>query len=272
MSNPALLTIPAVGYLLTGALMLVRQLARTEAFARAARLLLWLSLGGHLGLLVVRLWPAPAAPFTGAREFAVVLSALLVIAYLLTARLLRGPGIAGLVLGIAGLGLLLTAPTLHPLPDAAPAILMSPWLLLHVPLVLLASLMYAMAGSGGAMYLLVSSLLKARRPSAISRNMPTLESLERFAHRMAEIGFPLLTAGLMAGMVWSHGVWGELLPETPKQMLAVVSWGIYAAYFHARLVRGIRGRTCAWLLVAGFLAIVAGLLVPAVTRGPHRFL
>jgi ABC-type transport system involved in cytochrome c biogenesis permease subunit len=89
---------------------------------------------------------------------------------------------------------------------------------------------------------------------------------------MAEIGFPLLTGGIMAGMVWSHEVWGQLIPETPKQLLALVTWGIYAAYFHARLARGVRGRFCAWLLVIGFAVVVAGLLVPLFTAGPHKFI
>ena len=35
------------------------------------------------------------------------------------------------------------------------------------------------------------------------------------------------------------------------RLLALVAWGIYAAYFHARMARGVRGRFCAWLLVAG---------------------
>ena len=89
---------------------------------------------------------------------------------------------------------------------------------------------------------------------------------------MAEIGFPLLTAGILAGMVWSHDVWGQLLPETPKQMIALASWAIYAAYFHARLVRGMRGRLCAWLLVAGLALVVLGLVAPIFTGGPHKFM
>jgi ABC-type transport system involved in cytochrome c biogenesis permease subunit len=55
-------------------------------------------------------------------------------------------------------------------------------------------------------------------------------------------------------------------------MIALVAWGVYAAYFHARLARGVRGRFCAWLLVAGFVLVVVGLLAPTVTGGPHKFI
>jgi len=73
-------------------------------------------------------------------------------------------------------------------------------------------------------------------------------------------------------MVWSHEVWGQLIPETPKQMLALAAWGVYAAYFHARHARGTRGRTCAWLLVAGFVLVIVGTLIPIISGGPHNFI
>ena len=272
MSNPTLLLIPGAGYLLAAALLIWGQFKHAEKLTRVGGALAWAALPVHAVLLGLRLVQEPAAPLTGAREFAVLLALLLVIAYQITSRLLRGVGVGEVVLAIAGVMLIATAPTLAATPAPAPAILANPWLLLHVPLLLLAYLMYALAGSGAAMYLVVSSLLKARRALALSRNMPTLDSLDRFAHRMAEIGFPLLTGGIMAGMVWSHEVWGQLFPETPKQLVALVTWGVYAAYFHARLARGVRGRFCAWLLVVGLVLVVVGLLIPLVAGGPHKFI
>lgn len=272
MSNPSLLLIPAVGYLAAAALLLWGQLKRIDGATRAGWGLGWALMPLHALLLGLRFYEQPAAPLTAAREFAILLSLLLVITYQLTARLLRGVGVGEVVLTVAGALLLATAPTLPVAPATTPPILASVWLLLHVPLLLLADLMYALAGSGAAMYLVVSGLLKARRPLALLRDMPTLDSLERFSHQMAGIGFPLLTAGIMTGMIWSHEVWGQLVPETPKQLIALVTWGLYAAYFHARLARGIRGRSCAWLLVAGLVLVVAGLFIPVVTPGPHKFI
>lgn len=272
MFSPTLLLIPAAGYVIAAGLLVWGQFRRAEAVTRVGCALAWASMPVHALLLGLRLMHEPAAPLTGAREFAVLLALLLVIAYQLTARLLRGVGVGEVALAIAGIMLVVTVPTLSNVPAPAPPVLANGWLLLHVPLLLLAYLMYALAGSGAAMYLLVSGLLKARRPLALSRNMPTLDSLDRFAHRMAEIGFPLLTGGIMTGMVWSHEVWGQLIPDTPKQLLALVTWGVYAAYFHARLARGVRGRFCAWLLVAGLALVVVGLLVPLVAGGPHKFI
>lgn len=277
MAEPLLLLIPGLGYLLAAVLLLLRPAEAggprwRSSLGGVAPVVIGLCLALHLGLLGLRLHGALSAPFTSAREFAVLLSLLLVLAYLLTARLLRGVGVAEVVLALAGLALIAVAPSLPLRPTPAPDVLGSPWLLLHVPLCLLAYLMYALAGSAGAMYLLVSGLLKARRPLALSRNLPTLESLERFAERAARLGFPLLTAAIITGMVWSHAAWGQLLPESPKQLLALAAWGVYAAYLHVRLARRSRGRFCAWLLVVGLALTIAGTLVPLVTHGPHRFL
>jgi ABC-type transport system involved in cytochrome c biogenesis permease subunit len=272
MFSPMLLLIPASGYVFAAALNIWRSLRRTDAYGNVAAGVVWLSLSLHAFLLAVRVWHVPPAPLTGAREFTVLLALLLVVAYLISVRGLRKVGVGEVALAIAGAILVPAAVSLSAVPAPAPDVLSSPWLLLHVPLCLLAYLMYALAGSGGIVYLVVSSLLKARRPLALARNMPTLESLDVFSYRMAGIAFPLLTAGIMAGMVWSHEAWGELIPETPKQLLALVTWAIYAAYFHARLARGVRGRFCAWLLVFGFALVVAGLLVPIFTGGPHKFI
>lgn len=272
MTSALFLLLPGLGYLGAGAAFTLKRFRHPDRPVRWATALVWLSLALHVALVAARDYTEPTAVLANARELALLISALLAVAYLLTARWLRGSGVAGLVLSVAGLALLLAVPALPLRPEPVPAILQSPWLLLHVPLCMLAYLMYAMAGCGGVMYLVVSGLLKARRPLALSPSIPTLESLDRFSHRMAGVGFPLLTAGLMAGMVWSHQVWGQLFVETPKQMAALASWGIYAAYFHARNARGTRGRFCAWLLVAGFVLVIVGFLLPLVAGGPHKFL
>ncbi|MBU0610820.1 MAG: cytochrome c biogenesis protein [Armatimonadetes bacterium] len=273
MTNPALLFLgPAIGYVVVGVVCTVRRLQRPQPPALWLMGLVWLSLLSHLALIVWRDHATPEAPFVSAREATLVLSWLLVVAYLMTARWLRGIGVSGLVLGVAGLALIISGLTLPAQPEAVPTLLMSPWLLLHVPLVLLAYLTYTMAGVGAVMYLVVSSLLKSRRAIALSVSLPTLDSLERFSYRMAGLGFPVLTAGLMAGMVWSVQVWHQLIPDTPKQAVALFTWIVYAGYFHARLARGYRGRFCAWLLVAGLALIIVGLVIPIIFGGPHKFM
>lgn len=270
MSEVLLLVIPAAGYLVAGMLL---RISRKRPAARSlgwARVLVWTSAAIHATLMVVRHHSQPAGTLTSARELLVLISWLAVCAYLLTAAFLRGSGVSGPILWGAGLALLagtLALPT-HPAPVSD--LLTSPWLLLHVPLIIIAYLMYGMAGAASVMYLVVSGTLKSRRPFALPGRMPTLESLGRFSDQMAGIGFPFLTGGLIAGMLWSQEAWGELIPGSPKQVIALASWAIYATHLYARLAKR-SGRLCAWLLVGGYVVVIAGLLAPTVSGGPHRF-
>ena len=270
MDSPLWFLLPGVGYLVAGAALTFWRGHNKPG--RWVAVLVYGSLAAHLILIALRDYFEPTAFLANLREFALLLSSLLVVAYLVSSRRLQGVGALGLILAVAGLALVVVAPSLPTQPEPVPPLLQSTWLILHVPLCLLSYLMYAMAGCGAVMYLVVSGLLKARRPVALSGNLPTLESLDRVSHRMAKVGFPLLTAGLGAGMLWSHEVWGQIIPEAPKQVAAFASWGVYAAYFHARNARGTRGRVCAWMLVAGFALVLTGLLLPLVSGGPHKFI
>jgi len=213
MLSPFFLIIPGICYLLASGLILLDQFRDFKSGARIATGLIWSSLAIHIFLLVMRFEQMPEAMFTGIREFSVALSALLVIGYLITARWLRGLGIAGAVMCVAGLILITTAPSLLYQPQAVPLILSNPLLLIHVPLVLLAYLAFALAAMGSVMYLLISDLLKARRPVAMSHKLPTLDSLEQFNQRMTRSGFLFLSAGIILGMIWSSSVWHTLIPK-----------------------------------------------------------
>jgi ABC-type transport system involved in cytochrome c biogenesis permease subunit len=270
-NSALLLALPGLGYCAAGGLSLIRMERGAGGPARARTAIIYASLVVHGVLLGLRIAHSPAAPLSGVRESLVLVTFLMVVGYLVTARFLRGEGIGALVLFVGGVAVTIAALTLPDTPAPLSEPLRSFWLWLHVPLCLLGFLAYALAGSAAAMYLMVSGLLKRHRAKAIWPSMPTLESLERFSNRMAELGFPLLTAGLVTGMIWAGSVWGAPFRTTPKQVLAGITWCVYVVYFHVRSRRGMRGRKCAWLLVIGAVVAVAGYIVAAIGRGPHSF-
>lgn len=271
MDSPMLLAIPGLGYCAASGLSLLRLERATQRPAWLRAVLIYVSVALHTALLGVRVAHTPASPLSGVRESVVLVSLLMVVAYLMTARYLRGEGIAAVVLLVGGAAVVIAALTLPHTPAPVREELRTPWLWLHVPLCLLAFLAYALAGSGAVMYLAVSGLLKSRRAMAIWPNMPTLDSLDRFSQRMAELGFPLLTAGLISGMLWAANIWGTPFQMSPKLMVAAITWFVYVVYFHVRTVKRMRGRRCAWLLVIGALTGILGYIVAAIGRGPHNF-
>jgi cytochrome c-type biogenesis protein CcsB len=86
--------------------------------------------------------------------------------------------------------------------------------------------------------------------------LPSGETLDEIANRSVLVGFPLLTLGVSLGAYWAYSAWGRYWGWDPKETSALVTWLIYAGYLHARNLRGWKGRGAAWLLVAGFGAVL----------------
>jgi ABC-type transport system involved in cytochrome c biogenesis permease subunit len=83
-----------------------------------------------------------------------------------------------------------------------------------------------------------------------------LVEADRVAYRMACLGFPLLTLGLVLGSVWGKLAWGDYWNWDPKEMWSLASWFAYLGYFHFRAV--FPGR---WRWASSLLLIFAGAVV-----------
>jgi cytochrome c-type biogenesis protein CcsB len=84
----------------------------------------------------------------------------------------------------------------------------------------------------------------------------SLEPLEDVAHRAVLIGFPFMTLTIVLGALWADIAWGRYWGWDPKETSSLVTWLVYAAYLHARVLRGWRGSKSVSLIVLGFLAVL----------------
>ena len=87
-------------------------------------------------------------------------------------------------------------------------------------------------------------------------SLPPLQQLDRLLYQATIIGFLLLTLGILTGAVWAETAWGKYWSWDPKEDASLLTWFIYAAMLHARLVKGWQGRRIAWLAIAGFIAVL----------------
>ncbi len=165
----------------------------------------------------------------------------------------------GLLLApLAFLGLLY--PLLMPVQfdEAESMLLRFPWLGVHVLVTLLGDAGFALAFCTAASYLIQSRQLKRGR---LNRYLPALDTAGRITDYAVGYGFFLFSAGLAMGLVWLLGAPGEFLGRgDPKVLMAVPTWLAYAAYLYLRGVRGEYGSRLKWLVIAGFLFVVANLL------------
>ena len=132
--------------------------------------------------------------------------------------------------------------------------LKSNWLIAHVITCFIGYGAFAVAFGVGIMY-----LLKAGRPDSDSGpvgRFPSERVMDELMHQLIMFGFLFLSAGIITGAVWANSAWGRYWGWDPKETWSLITWFVYAALLHARLMRGWRGRRIAYLSIIGFGAVL----------------
>ena len=133
--------------------------------------------------------------------------------------------------------------------------LQSPTLLtIHVALMILSYAVLAVAFGAAAMHLAQGWRFAGR--AGRFAFLPTPERCDLLTYRAVLVGFPLLAVGVALGAFWANDAWGRYWGWDPKETAALVTWLIFAVYIHARGLRGLRGSRSAWIVVAGFAAVL----------------
>ena len=117
----------------------------------------------------------------------------------------------------------------------------------------------------GLMYLAQMRRLKAKRPFRLGLRLPSLEQSERINRGAITIAFPLLTFGLLIGVVLSLAARGEgtvvgtahmLRWTDPKVLSALLMWLVFAILLHARFRPAMRGKSVMVLTIVAFAFLV----------------
>ena len=102
--------------------------------------------------------------------------------------------------------------------------------------------------------------------------LPESDLLDEVGYKTIAIGFPLLTIGIITGAFWANVAWGTYWSWDPKETWSLIVWLIYAAYLHARITRGWKGKKAALLSIVGFSATLFCYLgVNLVLSGLHSY-
>ena len=257
-------------YLLVAILFLMAELWSSPRLKNAGRIMLWLGLGTHTGALIgrwvesYRLALGQSPPVALAEKLRLIIlqvplsnfyESLIFFSWCLPAlalmafrRYLQGylgalvAMLSTLLLAYASLGGVDSR--IKPLMPA----LKSNWLLIHVVTAFLGYAAFALAFGTAILY-----LFQERRPRP---SLPPLPLLDSLIYRTTILGFLLLTLGIATGAVWAETAWGRYWSWDPKETWSLITWFIYAALLHARLLKGWHGRRIAWLAVLGFMAVL----------------
>ena len=215
---------------------------------------------------------ANRVPWGNMYEFSITGALVFSIAYLYALKKYQMRWL-GLPAAIAILLTLGTAVTLLYRPSAplVPA-LKSPWLVIHVSAAIISGGVFLLANFIAATYLILDRYeQKGARPIWMQK-FPTLESLDNFSYRLIALVFPLWTFSVIAGAIWAEAAWGRYWGWDPKETWAFITWVAYAAYLHARVTIGWRGRKAAWLcLLAGSTFLFNYVYINVWGTGKHTY-
>lgn len=184
--------------------------------------------------------------------------------------------------------------------------LQSNWLMMHVSLMMLSYALLLLGSLFSIIFLLTFTFYQkifplsetqpqleqeigqARQPSSDYENSYTipikfnitlepkiinlLSLLDIWSYRVISLGFPLLTIGIIAGAVWANEAWGSYWSWDPKETWALITWLVFAAYLHVRLIAGWSGKGPAILASLGFFVVwVCYLGVNFLGQGLHSY-
>ena len=219
---------------------------RTAAIGRYATMLGWLAVVALFASMAFRTVATGHGPFANMYEFSMAFSFGILAAYMWFERKYhqRILALVALPVAFAMMAYAATIPaTIEPL---VPALQNNLLLTVHVAVAIVAYGSFSIAFAASLLYLI--------QPEGGRWGLPKPQVLDEIGYRAVVVGFPFLTLTIILGAVWADTAWGTYWSWDPKETASLVTWLIYGAYLHARVMRGWRGQRAAWLLVLGFAA------------------
>ncbi|MDX1931914.1 MAG: cytochrome c biogenesis protein CcsA [Capsulimonadales bacterium] len=255
------------GAVLFGANLLLRH----PSLRRVGRVVTILAALTHMAAIGLRCAELQRAPFVTPAESLSLLAWITVLAYMAADLRGRLTAIGPFALGLAFLLVVLAAllPSATTLPGENASLLASNVISLHILATVGAIGVFALAFCCAALYLTAHHILKTKHGLVRMKPLPPLTVVESSAFTLIAVGFPLLTLGILAGLLRA---WREGLPASwiwdPKALLSYAVWAVYAAYLIGRNLLNQPPIRTSYVLIVGLLLSLLLFLAPTTF---HRF-
>lgn len=245
----------AVLYLLASVLYLLRN--RIKSAGKAAVILSFLGFGLNAAGIALRAALLKRLPLETGGDFLLLFAFLVVLLYLFYERKTKNKSAGFAAYLISALLILFAVVFLGgQLAKARPVIpeLKSPLLFSHV---ITCALAYASFVVGAGL-------------AAVQLKKGSSEETGLWVFRISALGFVMLTLGILLGAVWAEQAWGSYWSWDPKEIWALITWVIYAIYFHRR--KSWSARTSNIMVILGCaLAILTFFGVNFLFSGLHSY-
>ncbi|MEK9724163.1 MAG: cytochrome c biogenesis protein CcsA [Rhodospirillaceae bacterium] len=133
-----------------------------------------------------------------------------------------------------------------------------PGLGLHIAVSVATYAFVTLAAIAGCAGILQDRALKAKRPTGLSRGLPSLAACDEMMFRLLAIAEAVLALGLVSGMALNFQEYGRALSFDHKTVLALGAFALIAALLAAHRYSGLRGRKAARWSLAAYLCLTLG--------------
>ena len=130
------------------------------------------------------------------------------------------------------------------------------WRTVHMGTLVLGNAALAIACLVGILYLIQERAIKDKRRGFFFSRLPSLKLLDSVGYASLVVGFPLLTFGIISGVIYAQIVRGRFWTWDPREIFAAITWLVYAALVHERLAVGWRGKRAAVMTIVGFAILL----------------
>ena len=246
-------------YLATMLLYLGYWIVKKEWLGQVATIMAIISTFAISMMLISRTMEAGHAPFSNLYESMTFFVWIMSIAYLIMEFKYKIRVVGAFVMVIAFIAMLATSRLPYRFQNIEPLnpALQSIWFELHVFSAFIGYAGFGLAFGMGIMYLIKSKFEERKTSHFLIDRFPTSAILDELSYKSVAWGFIFFTLGaLILGAVWANKAWGTYWSWDPKETWSLITWFIYAAYLHARVTRGWRGKKAAYVAIFGFLSTV----------------
>src|SRR5207248_11326167 len=125
------------------------------------------------------------------------------------------------------------------------------WLIAHISLILAGYAALVLSFSASLIYLIQERALKAKQSTGLLSRLPSLQVTDEIGFRSLLLGFPFMTAGLVAGLVIAQARFGHVDFRDAKMFLSLLTWAAYWVLLYTRWSECRRGRRAGYLAAGG---------------------
>ncbi len=142
------------------------------------------------------------------------------------------------------------------------------WSHAHIMLATSGLAFLTVAAAAGALFVFANRVLKDRRPAARKIGLPSLEALDRVNLVSLSLGFPILTLGLITGVLFSLAEHEKAAGHLPHAVGTAVAWAVYVVLCALRFGVGQKNRQSS---LGAAKSAIAGIMVLLIAVVGMRF-